>query len=174
MPEWTSICLCLSGVFAQASTHILRASYSSDIGITTNTTSDFSSTCVVLALVAGRQDCQPRPNSQRQPLRLFLSSFRLQHFYMTVDIASEMHSNASRSLTQPLLDCMLYLTQYLYDPGSANKCILGNVYLRSNLSRNIATALSLSIDTYMHHSVGYISTVLLILSQAQISCYRSN
>ncbi len=85
---------------------------------------------------------------------------------MTVNIASEMHSNASRSLTQPLLDCMLYLTQYLYDPGnlpsSANKCILGNVYLRSNLSRNIATALSLSIDTYMQHSVGYISTVLLI------------
>ena len=26
-----------------------------DIGITTNTTSDFSSTCVVLAIVAGRQ-----------------------------------------------------------------------------------------------------------------------
>jgi len=115
------------------------AACSSSIGITTNTTSDFSSTCVVLALVAGRQDCQPRPNSQRQPLRLFLSSFRLQHFYMTVNIASEMHSNASRSLTQPLLDCMLYLTHYLYDPGtlpsSANQCILGNVYLRSNLSR---------------------------------------
>ena len=36
MPEWTSICLCLSGVFAQASPHILRASYSSDIGITTD------------------------------------------------------------------------------------------------------------------------------------------
>jgi len=50
-----------------------------------------------------------------------------------------MHFNASRSLTQPLLDCMLYLTQYLYDPGilpsSANQCILGNVYLRSNLPR---------------------------------------
>jgi len=50
-----------------------------------------------------------------------------------------MHFNASHSLTQPLLDCMLYLTQYLYDPGtlptSANQCILGNVYLRSNLSR---------------------------------------
>ncbi len=60
-----------SGVFAQASPRILRASYSSDIGITTNTTSDFSSACVVLALVAGRQDCQPRPNSQRQQLRLF-------------------------------------------------------------------------------------------------------
>jgi len=96
VPEWTSICLCLSGVFAQASTHILRASYSSDIA--TNTTSDFSSTCVVLALVAGRQDCQPRPNSQRQPLRLFLSSFRLRHFYITVNIASEMHSNACVSM----------------------------------------------------------------------------
>jgi len=43
----------------RASTHILRAFYSADIGITTDTTSDFSSTCVVLALVAGRQDFQP-------------------------------------------------------------------------------------------------------------------
>ena len=85
VPEWTSICLCLSGVFAQASTHILRASYSSDIGVTTNTTSD----------------CQPRPNSQRQPLRLFLSRFRLQRFYMTVNIASEMHSNAFQCIAQP-------------------------------------------------------------------------
>ena len=54
-----------------------------------------------------------------------------------------MHFSASRSLTQPLLGCirMLYLTltQYPYDPGtlpsSANQCILGKVYLRSNLSR---------------------------------------
>ena len=34
--------------------------------------------------------------------------------------------------------CMLYLTQYLYNPGtltsSANWCVLGNVYLRSHLS----------------------------------------
>ena len=73
------------------------------------------------ACARGRQDCQPRPNSQRQPLRLFLSNFRLQHFYMTVNVASEMHSNASRSLSQPLLDCMLYLTQYLYDPGTFTK-----------------------------------------------------
>ncbi len=35
-----------------------------DIGITTDTTSNISSTCVVLALVAGHRDCQPRPNSQ--------------------------------------------------------------------------------------------------------------
>ncbi len=54
-----------------------------------------------------------------------------------------MHFSASRSLTQPLFDCMcilyLTLTQYPYDPGtlpgSADQCILGNVYLRSNLSR---------------------------------------
>ena len=49
-----------------------------------------------------------------------------------------MHFNASRSLTQTLLDCILYLTltQYFYDPdtlpSSANQCILGTVYLRSN------------------------------------------
>jgi len=54
-----STCLCLIALFKRASTHILRAFYSADIGITTNTTSDFSSTCVVLALVAGRQDFQP-------------------------------------------------------------------------------------------------------------------
>jgi len=52
-----------------------------------------------------------------------------------------MHFSASCSLTQPLLDCILYLqlTQYPYDPGtlpsSANQCIFGNMYLRSNLSR---------------------------------------
>ena len=56
---WTTTCLCLIALFKRASSHILRAFYSADIGITTNTTSDFSSTCVVLALVAGRQDFQP-------------------------------------------------------------------------------------------------------------------
>ncbi len=59
-----------------------------------------------------------------------------------------MHFSASRSLTQPLLDCILYLTltQYPYDPGtlpsSANQCILGNVYLRSNLSRELNLSLA--------------------------------
>ena len=37
---------------------------SADIGFITNTTSNISSTNFVLALVAGRRDCQPRPNSQ--------------------------------------------------------------------------------------------------------------
>ena len=50
------------------------------------------------------------------------------------------HSDkALRSLTQSLLDCILYQTQYFYDPhslpSSAALCILGKVYLRSNLAR---------------------------------------
>ncbi len=57
-----------------------------------------------------------------------------------------MHCSASRSLTQPLFDCIriLYpaLTQYPYEPGtlpgSAHQCITGNVYLRSNLAREHA------------------------------------
>ena len=61
MPEWTSICLCLTAIFGRATTCILGAFYFADIGITTNTTSNVSSTCVVLALVAGHQNFQPRP-----------------------------------------------------------------------------------------------------------------
>ncbi len=88
--------------------------YSADIGINTDTTSNLSSTCVVLELVAGRLDCQPRPNNQQQTLQLFLSSFRRQQFYLTVNIASEMHFNALHCIAQPntaLHDCMLYLTR---------------------------------------------------------------
>ena len=89
--------------------------------------------------MVSRQDCQPRPDSLPQTLRVLLTKSEVL-LTMTVNIASDF--NASRSLTQPLLDCMLYLTQYLYDPGtlpsSANQCILGNVYLRSNLSREPA------------------------------------
>ncbi len=95
VPEWTSICLCLSGVFAQASPHILRASCSSDIGIPTDMTSDSALHAVVLTLVAGRQHCQPRPHSQRQQLHSCITSFRLRHF------SSEMHFNAFQCIAQP-------------------------------------------------------------------------
>ena len=37
---------------------------------------------LLLELVAGRQNCQPRPNSQQQTLALFLSSFQSQQFYL--------------------------------------------------------------------------------------------
>ncbi len=46
--------------------------------------------------------------------------------------------NALRSLTQPCMTAYC-IQQNTYDPGislgSANQCILGDVYLRSNLSR---------------------------------------
>jgi len=51
--------LCPSGVFAQASTYNLRASCSADIGITADINSNLGSTCVVLALMAGRRDRPP-------------------------------------------------------------------------------------------------------------------
>ena len=81
-----------------------------------------------------------------------------------------MHFNASRSLTQPLLDCMLYLTQYLCDPGtlpsSANQCILGIVYLRSNLSRKCITMLPLlQIPSVRLHQSKY---TLLIMTRRQV------
>ena len=50
-----SICLCLIALFKRASMHILRTFHSVDIGIITDTSSDLSSTCIVLVLVAGRR-----------------------------------------------------------------------------------------------------------------------
>ena len=58
-----------------------------------------------------------------------------------------MHFSALRGLTQPCLTayCILHIT---YDPGispgSANQCILGDMYLRSNLSRKLVLASLLS------------------------------
>ena len=60
--------------------------------------------------------------------------------------SSTMLLNAYCSLTHPLLDCTLYLTQYLCAagtlPSSANDCILGNVYLGSNSSRTAPRGVS--------------------------------
>ncbi len=61
-------------------------------------------------------------------------------------IVSEMHFNALRSLTQPCMNAH-WLHHYTYDsgtsPGSANKCIFGDVYLRSNLPTKIPLGFSL-------------------------------
>jgi len=59
VPELVVKCLLVRDCTFQGSTHILRAFYSADIGMITDTNSDLSSTCVVLALVAGRLNCQP-------------------------------------------------------------------------------------------------------------------
>ena len=77
--------MCLIALFNRASTHILRAFYSADIGviipITTDTTSNISSTCVVLALVAGRRDCPPRPNNQQHTPLLLSQQLLSQRLY---------------------------------------------------------------------------------------------
>ncbi len=64
-----------SGVQAwgASSKYTLLISY--NIRTTTDPTSGLSSTCIVLALMAGRQESQPRPHGQQQTLQMFLSSF---------------------------------------------------------------------------------------------------
>ncbi len=130
---WTSTCLCVIALFKKASTHILRAFYSADIGINTNTTSNLGSTYVVLALVAGgraQRSASPQQSTTNAAILVsaaFQSAILLS---MTVNIAS-------RCIASCGADCILRLMQYLYDPGisqsSANQCILGKAYLRSNL-----------------------------------------
>ncbi len=44
-------------------------------GTITDTTSNLSSTCLVLALVARRQDCQRRTSSQQQMLHVFSAAY---------------------------------------------------------------------------------------------------
>ncbi len=64
---------------------------------------------------------------------------------MTVNIASEMPFNPSRSLI--LLDCVLYLDilRFRHLSGSAIQCILGKMYLRSDLSRKV------QLCVHVHH-----------------------
>ena len=50
---WTSTCMCLIALFNRASTHILRAFYSADIGVM-NFSSPLDSIACCLMLVAGR------------------------------------------------------------------------------------------------------------------------
>ncbi len=104
-----------------------------DTGITTDTVCNISSTCVVLALVAGRKDCQPRPNSQPTDASIVTAASQSATLLsMTVNIASNMHFNALRSLTQPCLtayciQCNYPMMQALYQAlqisVSLGKCI---------------------------------------------------
>ena len=65
VPEWTSICLCLPGLFEPDFAHILRAFYSADIGIT-NTSSCDSPTCFMPELVAGSASVSLKPQISLQ------------------------------------------------------------------------------------------------------------
>ncbi len=78
---WTSTCMCLNALFNRASTHILRAFYFVDIDITTDKSSNISCTCVVLAPVAGRRDCQPCLHSQHQTPLLLSQQLLSQRIY---------------------------------------------------------------------------------------------
>ena len=91
-----------------------------------DTTSNIRSTCVVLALVAGRQDCHPHPDSQQRTLLLLSqhcdSSFSVSDF--TLRDCKYSLRDACQCIAQPntiLLDCILYLVQYQF--------ILGKVYM---------------------------------------------
>jgi len=53
---------------------------------------------------------------------------------MAVHVASEMHFDALRSLTQPCILCHIISMKNML-PSSADQCILENVYLQSDLSR---------------------------------------
>ena len=112
--------MCLIALFDRASTYILRAVYSADIGIATNTTSNISSTCVVLTLVAGRRDSTVSlalTVSNRCHV-CCLSSFSVSD--STLHDCKYSLRDAFQCIAQPnttLLDCMLYPMQYLYDPG---------------------------------------------------------
>jgi len=74
----------------------------------------------VLALVAGCQTVSLDLTVSNRRYSAFLSTFRRQQLYSIVKMTSEMHFNAFQCIAQPnttLLDCIMYLTQYLYDPG---------------------------------------------------------
>ena len=67
-----------------------------------------------------------------------------------------MHFSALRGLTQPCLTayCILHIT---YDPGispgSANQCILGDMYLRSNLSRKRQSDTEVTLKRQLEPSI---------------------
>ncbi len=105
---WTSVCLCLFALFKESLDTmmlLMRAVLSTDIGITTDTTSNHSAIyiCAVLSALSYQsatdvtniaQQLQGQSQSQS---RSFKPAVLLT---ITVNIASEMHFNALRSLTR--------------------------------------------------------------------------
>ena len=98
---WTSACMCLNALFNRASTHILRASYFADIGITTDKTSNISCTCA-RGWPSGLS-ASPYQSATDAITVVTAASQSANLLSMTVNIASEMHFNALRSPTQPCL-----------------------------------------------------------------------
>jgi len=117
LAAWTSICLCLSGVFAPASQHILRASYSSDIGIITNTTSDSALHALCLRSWPAVRLSASTSQSAADATVDFSAPFvgRLSTSAALLYCNNDLR-DAFQCIAQPntaLLDCTLYLTYYL-------------------------------------------------------------
>ena len=75
-------------------------------------TSNFSSTYVVLALVAGQLDCQPQFKSQQQALQGCFQQLLMSELLFDCD---NNFRNAFYCIAQPntaLHDCILYTSQY--------------------------------------------------------------
>ncbi len=76
----------------------------SDVGVNTDASYILSSTCVVLGLVAGRQDCQPRLHSQQQTLKRFAAAVEVSnstHQWHDVIISIKMHVKTFSCTAQP-------------------------------------------------------------------------
>ena len=88
-------------------------------------TSNFSSTCVVLALVAGQLDCQPQFKSQQQTLKGCFQQLLMSVLLFGCDNSFR---DAFYCIAQPCMTayCIHHNT---FDPGtspgSANQSILG-------------------------------------------------
>ena len=79
-----------------------------------------------------------------------LSMYQAHSIKLSADkeaLEGEVVAASDKLEVEPLLDCILYLTlkQYPCDPGilpgSAGQCILGKVYLRSNLASKLEVGL---------------------------------
>ncbi len=121
--SWTSACMCLNALFNRALTHILRAFYFADIGITTDKTSNILEyISAVLALCL-----RSWPAVGTVSLALPVSNCCRRHYccHSSFSVSeSTLHDckyslrDAFQCIAQPtttLLDCMLYLMQYPYD-----------------------------------------------------------
>ncbi len=133
------------------------------MGITTDTTSNLSSTCVVLALVAGRQNCQPWPNSQQQALRILFSSFQVSGYTnhdCKYSLRDAFQCTAQSNTT--LHDCILYHNismiqardQALQISAALGTCIWDPVYQGNicmpSLMHSLASQVVLGFETRAH------------------------
>ena len=148
VPESTGVCLCLSGVFAQASTYILRASCCADTGIFTNKIflcGFHISAYVCCDLWPWRSDtATASPSNQQQAPQMVLQQLPAQQLFTIVNAASRMHINACSALrSQHNLECSYVCCAYhnTYDPGkspgnstSLGTCTQGPIY-QGNLER---------------------------------------